>query len=205
MRETMGPDGYGLIGLDQVRDPAVLEAAYNDAGGIAADFTLNLLVRLNRELDADFDLKAFCHRAVYSADRERIETSIVSLGAQRVHLPSHVFEFAAGEEMQVEISQKYTDASFARLAADAGLAVEQTWKDADQAFALALVRPAMRSMTVRIAPPVRYEDPRVRFLMTGSRDAVGKCCVLLDRASQSRNERLARTTVSDTGKPTLSS
>lgn len=142
MRRMMLPSGYGLIGLDQVKDPAVLEAAYNDAAGLTSDFTLNLLVRLNDELGADFDLDAFFHRAVYSAARERIETAIVSRTAQTVTLRDRHFSFRPGEEIQVEISQKYTDASFESLARKAGLAVEHTWNDAGRAFALTLVRPS---------------------------------------------------------------
>src|SRR5690606_23413142 len=79
MRETIGRDGRALVGIDLVKDRAVLEAAYNDAAGVTAEFTLNLLARLNRELDADFDLSAFAHQARYVPQRERIETRIVSL------------------------------------------------------------------------------------------------------------------------------
>lgn len=142
MRRMMLPNGYGLIGLDQVKDPAVLEAAYNDAAGLTSDFTLNLLVRLNNELGANFDLDAFFHRAVYSPARERIETAIVSRAAQIVTIRGHRFQFEPGEKIHVEISQKYTDDSFASLARKAGLVVERSWKDAARSFALTLVRPA---------------------------------------------------------------
>jgi len=142
MRRMMGPSGYGLIGLDQVKDPVVLQAAYNDAAGITADFTLNLLVRLNNEFGADFDLDNFFHRAVYSVARERIETAIVSRIAQTITLRRQRFTFEPGEEIRVEISQKYTEASFEMLARQAGLLIERTWKDACRTFALTLVRPS---------------------------------------------------------------
>lgn len=145
MVHTMGPGGHGLIGIDLVKDVAILEAAYNDAAGVTADFTLNLLVRLNRELGADFNLGAFGHRAVYSAERQRIETSIVSHEAQFVTVQGHRFAFEPGEKIHVEISQKYTGESFERLAHAAGLVVERMWKDDGCAFALALVRPRIGS------------------------------------------------------------
>jgi L-histidine N-alpha-methyltransferase len=141
MRATMGPNGLGLIGLDLVKAPELLEAAYNDAAGVTAAFTLNLLERLNREAAAMFDLGSFAHRAIYSAERQRIETAIVSLRDQIVLVAGEQFAFASGEAIQVEISQKYTDASFARLAGEAGLVVEATWKAPGDAFALVLVGP----------------------------------------------------------------
>jgi L-histidine N-alpha-methyltransferase len=140
MRQTMGPEGRALIGIDLVKDAATIEAAYNDAAGVTAAFTLNLLARLNAELGADFNQSAFYHQAVYSSERERIETSIVSGQAQTVTLQGKRFNFRPGEEMQVEISQKYTEKSFSALARSAGLSVDAMWKDDGCAFALALVR-----------------------------------------------------------------
>lgn len=145
LRETMGRDGLGLIGLDQVKDPAVIEAAYNDTAGVTAAFTLNLLERFNRELGSDFDLDAFAHRAVYVPERQRIETSLVSLHEQQVTVAGRVFHFAAGEETRVEISRKYTDEGFHRLAREAGLRVVDAWKDASHWFRLALVAPGTSS------------------------------------------------------------
>ncbi len=142
MRETMGSRGAALIGIDLKKSPALIEAAYNDAAGVTAAFTLNLLVRLNRELGADFDLDAFRHRAVYDAEVGRIETFIDSLRDQIVTVHDHSFAFAAGEAMQVEYSHKYTDDSFATLAAHAGLAVVQGWNDPKDWFGLRLLQPA---------------------------------------------------------------
>jgi dimethylhistidine N-methyltransferase len=142
MRKTIGPRGTALIGIDLQKSPALIEAAYNDAAGVTAAFTLNLLVRLNRELGAGFDLDAFRHRAVYVTERGRIETFIDSLRDQIVTVHDQSFAFAAGEAMQVEYSHKYTDAGFAALAASAGLAVVQRWNDAQDWFGLRLLQPA---------------------------------------------------------------
>lgn len=129
MRGTMGPRGMALVGIDLDKDPALIAAAYNDAAGITAAFTLNLLARLNRELDGDFDLSAFAHRATYDAAKQRIETFLVSRRDQRVAIGGHVFDFADGEAMQVEYSHKYDDASFAAIAGEAGLHVAAAWND----------------------------------------------------------------------------
>lgn len=142
MRETMGDNGAALIGIDLQKSTKLIEAAYNDAAGVTAAFTLNLLVRLNRELGADFDLDAFRHRAVYVPEAGRIETFIDSLRAQTVTVQGRTFEFAAGEAMQVEYSRKYTDDGFAALAARAGLAVVQGWNDPKDWFGLRLLQPA---------------------------------------------------------------
>ncbi|WP_198284211.1 L-histidine N(alpha)-methyltransferase, partial [Bacillus cereus] len=75
--QTMGRDGLALVGIDLHKDPAMIEAAYNDAQGVTAAFTLNLLARLNREIGSDFDLDGFRHRARYSVARLRIETDLV--------------------------------------------------------------------------------------------------------------------------------
>ncbi len=142
MRDTMGRDGLALVGIDLVKDPAVIEAAYNDAAGVTAAFTLNLLVRLNRELGSDFDLEGFRHHATWSDARARIETFLVSRRAQQVRVGGETFAFADGEAMLVEYSHKYDDASFAALAGTAGLEVAQGWNDAQDWFGLRLLRAA---------------------------------------------------------------
>lgn len=129
-------DGGVLIGVDLVKDKAVLEAAYNDAAGVTAEFTLNLLSRLNRELGANFDLAGFRHRARYSTLAGRIETSIVSTRAQDVHIDGCSFHFAPDEAMQVEWSCKYTLDGFARLAKRAGLRVGEGWTDRESQFSV---------------------------------------------------------------------
>jgi len=142
MRETMGNRGGALIGIDLQKDPALLEAAYNDAAGVTAAFTLNLLARLNRDVGSDFDLAGFEHRARYSSERGRIETFLVSRTVQTVTVEDRRFDFAAGEAMQVEYSHKYTDPGFAALAARAGLKVVRSWNDPQGWFGLRLLQRA---------------------------------------------------------------
>lgn len=86
MRQTMGSDGCALIGIDLDKDAGLIEAAYNDAAGVTAEFTLNLLARLNHEIGSDFDLDGFRHHAVYARERGRIETFLISQRAQRVQV-----------------------------------------------------------------------------------------------------------------------
>lgn len=139
MRALVGPGGAVLLGLDRKKDTATIEAAYNDAAGVTAEFTLNLLVRLNRELDADFDPARFRHDARYDVDRGRIQTHIVSTGAQSVNVGGQVFEFSDGEAMLVEYSCKYDQADVARMADLAGLVVERTWTDPGERFSVQLL------------------------------------------------------------------
>ncbi|PKM02647.1 MAG: hypothetical protein CVV16_11360 [Gammaproteobacteria bacterium HGW-Gammaproteobacteria-6] len=130
-----------MIGIDLDKDRAILEAAYNDAAGVTAAFTLNLLTRINRELDGDFDLAQFAHRAQYNAMAGRIETAIISRCAQAVAVAGTRYHFAQGEAMAVEISSKYRLDRFDRLAVRAGLAVRRCWTDPSHAFAVLLLEP----------------------------------------------------------------
>ena len=139
MRANIGPRGLAVVGIDLLKDPAILEAAYNDAAGVTAEFTLNLLARMNRELGADFQLAQFRHRATFNPLAGRIETHIVSRIDQDVRVAEHSFHFAAGEAMLVEYSCKYSQAGFERMAADAGLRVVRTWTDPQQWFAIELL------------------------------------------------------------------
>lgn len=136
LREQIGRNGAALIGVDLKKDRAELEAAYNDAAGVTAEFTLNLLVRCNSELGADFDLAAFRHRARWNALAGRIETHIVSIREQLVRIDGETFRFEAGEPMLVEYSCKYSPEDFARLAARAGLRVGRMWTDPEARFSL---------------------------------------------------------------------
>lgn len=136
MRDELGDEGAVLIGVDRVKDPKVIEAAYNDAAGVTAEFTLNMLARFNRELAADFDLSGFGHRAQYNPMAERIETFIDSTRDQDVHIAGHTFHFDAGDSILVEFSCKYSRESFARLAARAGLYIHQSWTDSEGLFSL---------------------------------------------------------------------
>ncbi len=142
MRAQIGAHGAILIGIDLKKDRAAIEAAYNDAAGVTAEFTLNMLARFNRELDADFDLTQYRHRARYNVLAGRIETHIVSRSAQRVQVGGESFSFGDDEAMLVEYSCKYSLEEFARLASRAGLCVERVWTDADGRFSVQCLRAA---------------------------------------------------------------
>lgn len=135
-------DGGLLIGVDLVKEPAVLHAAYNDAAGVTARFNLNLLARANAELGADFDLAAWAHSAFYQPALQRVEMHLVSRADQRVRLCGRTFAVAEGESLHTECSHKYTVAGFQRLAAEAGFTPAAVWTDPQRWFALHWLRPA---------------------------------------------------------------
>ena len=139
MRTEMGPGGAAVVGIDLQKERAIIEAAYNDSAGITAQFTLNLLARINRELGADFQLEQFQHRASYNPLAGRIETHIVSRADQQVNVDGQTVRFFAGEAMLVEYSCKYSQPEFERLAAKAGLRVTRTWTDPQHWFAIQLL------------------------------------------------------------------
>lgn len=134
--KLVGEGGGLLIGVDLEKDREVLECAYNDARGVTAAFNLNLLERINRELNADFDLDAFHHRARWSADQSRIEMHLVSRREQQVTLGNEVIDFAEGEYITTEYSHKYTRDSFEALAQSAGFSAKQVWTDDRQWFSV---------------------------------------------------------------------
>lgn len=139
LRDTVslvGDGGAMLVGVDLKKERRVLDAAYDDARGVTAEFNLNLLRRINRELGADFDPARFRHRAFYSEERSRIEMHLVSVGAQRVSVAGRRFEFRDGETIHTENSCKYSVAEFRELARQAGFRSAQTWTDADQLFSV---------------------------------------------------------------------
>ena len=133
-----------LLGVDQVKDEATLLAAYDDAAGVTAAFNRNLLARLNRELDADFDPDSFAHRAVWNIVESRIEMHLVSRIAQRVRIAALDFRvnFAVGEHIHTENSYKYRPGQAEALLAEAGFRAEQTWTDPRGWFAVCLGRAA---------------------------------------------------------------
>ncbi|HKZ73350.1 MAG TPA: L-histidine N(alpha)-methyltransferase [Steroidobacteraceae bacterium] len=143
MRGVAGEGGALVIGVDLVKDPDRLEAAYDDRAGVTAAFNLNVLRRLNRELGADFDLEGFEHEAAWVAALSRIEMRLVSKRHQRVLLDGEAIEFAAGEHIVTEHSHKYTIESFERLARAAGWAPRKVWTDEAGDFSVVyLVAPA---------------------------------------------------------------
>lgn len=122
-----------LIGVDRVKDTDILEAAYDDQVGITADFNLNLLSRINKELNASFDLDQFSHKSVFNSRDSRIEMHLVSKRDQNVTIAEESVSFAKHETIHTENSYKYTQANFKALAAQAGFRFEQVWSD-QQAF-----------------------------------------------------------------------
>jgi dimethylhistidine N-methyltransferase len=128
-RRLLGPGGRLLIGIDQPKAPERLEAAYNDAAGVSAAFALNLLARLNRDLDGNFDLNAFRYRARWLPQESWIEMALVSRHAQTVQLAGRAWGFAEGEALITETSAKYTPEAFLALAAEAGWRGERRWSD----------------------------------------------------------------------------
>jgi dimethylhistidine N-methyltransferase len=125
-----------LVGVDLVKDPALLHAAYNDSLGVTAAFNLNLLARANRELGANFDLAAFRHYAFYEPTAQRIEMHLVSTCQQTASVGGESFDFAEGQTLHTENSCKYTVAGFQALALAAGLQPQAVWTDAQRLFSV---------------------------------------------------------------------
>ena len=138
----LGPGSGLVIGVDLRKDLAVLDAAYNDAQGVTAEFNLNLLERMNRELDGDFVLSRFAHEAFYDEREARIEIYIRSLARQRVRVAGRTFVLDAGERIHTEYSYKYDIETFQRLAGRAGFYPEAAWTDPRALFSVHFLRVA---------------------------------------------------------------
>lgn len=136
----LGPQDHFLLGTDLVKDPAIIEAAYNDSAGITAEFNRNVLHVINRELGADFEPAAFEHVAFFDRDREWIEMRLRAHEAMHVHVPELDLRvgFEAGEEMRTEISAKFTRERLRSDYAAAGLELRGWYTDPDDAFAVSL-------------------------------------------------------------------
>jgi L-histidine N-alpha-methyltransferase len=137
---TLAPGDALLLGTDLVKDPGRLVRAYDDAAGVTAQFNLNVLRVIDRELGATFDVDRFAHVAVWDAEQEWIEMRLRSLGAQRVDVPALGLgvEFADGEELRTEISAKFTEAKVTAELAAAGLRLAHWWTDEPGDFAVSL-------------------------------------------------------------------
>jgi L-histidine Nalpha-methyltransferase len=143
VRAAMEPGDRYLMGVDLRKDPARIEAAYNDAGGVTAAFNRNMLLVLNHELGSDFDPSAFDHLAFYEPVAHRIEMHLVSRRAQLVTVPGvGAIPFDAGESLRTEISCKHDRESVAQLFEAAGLEIEAWRSDPDSLFALVVGAPA---------------------------------------------------------------
>lgn len=134
--ERLGPGSAMVVGVDLAKGRDILEPAYDDAAGVTARFSLNVLERANRELGADFDVSAFRHRANWSAARSRIEIHLVSQKAQVATVLGRSFTFAQGEAVHIEDSCKYTVGAFQALASRAGFVPAECWTDPQGLFSV---------------------------------------------------------------------
>jgi dimethylhistidine N-methyltransferase len=147
------PDGGLLIGVDLKKDPELLHRAYNDRRGITREFNLNLLHRINAELDADFDVDGFYHYAFYHARKGRIEMHLVSRSPQEVRLAGETIRFTDGETIHTENSYKYTTEEFQTLARRAGFREAGCWTDPDRLFSVQYFEVAGRENDYREQRP----------------------------------------------------
>jgi L-histidine N-alpha-methyltransferase len=140
----LGPEDTFLLGTDLVKDRETLEAAYDDSQGVTAEFNKNALAVVNRELDADFDLDLFEHRAYWDPENLWVDIRLRSVARQVVHIAALdlTVTFDAGEEMRTEISTKFAREGLAGIYAEAGLVMASWWTDPEGLYALSLARPA---------------------------------------------------------------
>lgn len=142
MRVLAGPEGFALIGIDLVKERSLLERAYDDARGVTAEFNLNALRHVNRRLGIGFDISHFRHRAIWMEAEQRIEMHLVSAVHQAVRVGGAVIRMLRGDFIRTECCHKYSEQSFARLAADAGWRVCDAWSDDHRWFSVQLLTPA---------------------------------------------------------------
>jgi dimethylhistidine N-methyltransferase len=141
IRATIGPRGALILGVDRRKDAGVLRGAYNDAAGVTAAFNLNLLTRLNRELDATFDLSSFRHWAHFNDDASRIEMHLESTMAQRVYIAGTPIDFERGETILTECSYKYDLSFLEDVVRPAGFRIEELWTDERDWFWVGFLEP----------------------------------------------------------------
>lgn len=136
IRETLGPHGGLVVGVDLCKDPVIMERAYDDAGGRAAALNHNVLERLNRELESTFDVGAFRHVVRWNPEQQRIEIALVSERAQLPRVAGIGVGIGGNEEIITLHSYKYTPDGFATLARIAGWTIRAAWTDAAQGYRL---------------------------------------------------------------------
>ncbi len=146
VRRRMSVADRLLLGVDLRKDRATLEAAYDDAGGVTAEFNKNLLVRINRELEGDFELSNFEHEAVYDQEAGRVAMHLVCRRACSVRIKALELQvdFVAGEKIHTEDSYKYSPDEIATLARSSGFSMERHWTDGAERFYLGLLAPRSR-------------------------------------------------------------
>lgn len=142
MVKLVGPGGGLLLGIDLQKEPALLEAAYNDSLGITAEFNRNLLRRIRNELGGELDLEGFQHTSFYNSAAGRIESYLESRREQTIRLDGQEFTLAAGERIGTEYSHKYDLDQFRQVAAEVGLQYEEVWTDPRRWFAVLLLKVA---------------------------------------------------------------
>ena len=134
--DILGPGATLIVGVDLIKSPEVLNAAYNDAAGVTARFNLNLLTRINRELGGTFRLNTFEHHAFYNRERHRIEMHLASLKRQKVKVAGETVDFRAGETIHTENSYKYSVESLSVLARGVGWLSAGAWIDERKYFSI---------------------------------------------------------------------
>lgn len=140
-RKGMRPGDAVLIGADRVKSASVLEAAYDDASGVTAAFNLNLLTRINRELDGNIDVGKFRHLSVWNAEKARVEMHLEALEDLQFDVHGKTWTMHRGERLHTENSHKFTPDSFRALAESAGYEVCKTWSDPAELFSLHWLEP----------------------------------------------------------------
>jgi len=139
VRRAVGPGGMLLLGVDRRKDAATLDAAYDDREGVTAAFNLNVLRRINRELNADFDLRRFRHHAFFNETAGRVEMHLEATVAHEVDVGGTRIAFSRGETIWTESSYKYDRDQLATVTNAAGFTIERLWTDADDRFWVALL------------------------------------------------------------------
>jgi dimethylhistidine N-methyltransferase len=137
IRRQCGDDGGLLLGVDLVKDRDVLRSAYNDTAGVTARFNLNLLHRINAELEGGFDIDAFSHRAIWNEAKSRIEMHLVSRCDQTVRIGEEAIDFVRNETICTEYSHKYTRNRLQQMAARSSFVVRHIWTDPNEWFGVA--------------------------------------------------------------------
>jgi dimethylhistidine N-methyltransferase len=140
IHDALDQHGMLLIGVDTKKSSSVLDAAYNDAAGVTAQFNLNLLRRIRQELEADCDVSGFDHHAFYNSDEGRVEMHLVSKQEQEVRINGHRFQFMPGETVHTECSYKYAPDEFLELASKAGFAPLKHWLAENELFGVYLLK-----------------------------------------------------------------
>ena len=156
--ELGGPKGGILIGVDLKKDVKTLEQAYNDRLGITAAFNLNILERLNRELDADFNLRWFQHRAFYDSKHGRTEMQLVSLRDQDVCIDGAGISLRAYETIQTAYYYQYALPDFARLAKASGVEVRSVWMDEQRLFSVQYLESARWLKARQLRGSARFDQ-----------------------------------------------